>query len=1181
MVSTPKVLGPDGVYREATIFSTTIPNRFFSGTMDADTVDMQISVRGEPFTSDPDLIVFEGTTFSFPNPATFSEGLELAPGRNVIEVRSISFSGAVSTSAVVEVTLVQQADVGLVGTPPTNLSVERLQDEVQIRAEGVSDPRFRGINFYASRFQGGGASGYQRVNVNVVADFEVVEETTTLVDFVSENDIASNPDGTPAADPLYVKIRQTQTKSSDVLQNLEDIVLTPELAAAITEQEQENLLETDFVNVEEVPETVTRIRTTVVTDAVVEREFYLFTHNRQFGPQNVPSTVPVGEFASTPLTEPLYYVATAVYFDSDAQAEIESAFSVEVAGSPTIVNENVGTFPSPTRLDAVEGTINSLIRTTPQLAVQQGAVIRDTVVDPVANEVVRLRLLVDFIYRIQSFDTLLQIDGVTSTGGSTPVNQSPYKQALQQVFDLSNPQQVQTIIDQAFEQLAARNGVFRKSGTRARGFVTFFTRQQPTSTRFIPLGTRVASGGVQFSTVTDASIPIENLAAFFNPTTGLYQVDVQVQAVQAGVAGNRGAGQIRTIVSPISGLSVTNPNNTFGGLDRETNLQLAIRARNALAGVDTGTEQGTLQAAADVAGVTEVEVVESGDPLMQRDYDTDYEKHVGGKVDVWVRGQSVGTVTDVFAFTFETARDVQFVLIGNPNDYVLRAQDVRLSEDNPIAEMLDDVALGLGLRNATRGTFFDLTDVVIQDYRTIRLSTDVVQPTVTLGDVVLGDYRYQTTNEFTFTRQPVSSVVSVTGQVSGELSEEGYDLVRVSDPLLDGRSDRAGDLLRVNQVDGVPSGESVSVVSEEHILLASFDEFVNNLGANPLTVRVFNTTRTVEYRGPDDPSGKSDFTIIPGSATTALAIRRTDNSSIASGEAVLVDYDHAENFTVAYQTNFVVETTQTAMDARKHLTADVLVKAAVPAPVDVTATIILQAGATRSTADTRLRTNLATFLRALPMGAAVRQSDVIAILDNTIGVSYVETPLTKMARSEGAVVVRETISTETESDAVLLLGSSALPLTTATVRTWLLADPLNNPTSDGGGPDTNFRGVYMDDLPLDLLPANPFSIVRSPNQAYIIGNEGLSIPEYSDDLTITTNFPAANTAAEIEQIRRDLTANRVLVSLPVDDRPTLHDYTCTYTVAFVDDLVQDIEASRLEYFEVGNFLFTFGEDRRG
>jgi hypothetical protein len=172
MVDTPKVIGPDGVARTVTIFSTTIANRFFAGTMGADTVDMQISIRGSAFTSDPDLIIFEGTSFSFPNPTSFPGGLELVQGSNLIEVRSVSFSGAVSNVARVEVTLVTEADIGLIGEPPTNVSVERLEDSVVIQVEGITDPTFQGINFYASRFQGGGAVGYQRINVNVVSDFE-------------------------------------------------------------------------------------------------------------------------------------------------------------------------------------------------------------------------------------------------------------------------------------------------------------------------------------------------------------------------------------------------------------------------------------------------------------------------------------------------------------------------------------------------------------------------------------------------------------------------------------------------------------------------------------------------------------------------------------------------------------------------------------------------------------------------------------------------------------------------------------------------------------------------------------------------------------------------------------------------------------------------------------------------
>ena len=1180
MASTPKVIGPDGVAREITVFSTTMTSRFFTGTMSPDTVDMQISIRGGAYTSDPDLIVFEGNTFSFPNAVSFPDGLEFGAGLNVIEVRAISFSGAVSASARVQVTLVQESDEGLIGIVPSNFSVEQLDDAVELRIEGVADTQFRGVNFYASRFSGGGATGYQRINLNTIADAESVLETTTIGNVAIDSPIATNPDGTVAADPLYVKIAETQTRSNDVIEDLEDIVLTPEVAAAITQQEQSNLLRTDFVQVFEVPETTTTIRSRYTLESLISRTFYTFNHNRQFGPTNNPPTVPIGEFAGTPLTEPLFYVATAVYFNPALLLEVESSFSTEVSAQPTVIRENVGTFPAPSRLDIVEDTISAITRTTPQIAIQQGAVIRDTVVDPISSEAVRLRFLVDFLYRIQSFDTLLQVDGVEANGSPTPVTLSTYKQALQRVFELQNAVDVQVILNTSFDQLASRNGVFRSAGVHSRGFVTFFTRTRPTSTIFIPLGTRVASGGVQYTTTTDGSIPINNVAAFFNPTTNTYQIDLPIQAELAGTQANLGAGQIRTIVTSLPGLGVTNSNATFGGTNQETNLRLSVRARNALAAVDTGTERGTLQVAADVAGVQEVSVVSAGDTLMQRDYDTDFNKHVGGKVDVWLRGESLGSVTDTFAFTFETAFDVQFVVLGNPLALQFRALDDTLSETNPLAEMLDEINLGFGLRNATQGTFYNLTDVVILDYRTIQLSNEVSQPETKFGDIVLGDYRYVTTTRFVFTRQPVSSVSKVTGTISGVLPTANWEFVRPDDPLLLGRSTKAQAYLNILQVNGVPSGDTIPVTNEQHILLGEFNELLNNLGANPLTVVVFNNTGTIQYRGPSDPSGVSDYTVVPGTQTTAVALRRTPNSAIASSQAVNVNYDHAENFTIAYRTNFVIPSTQAVLDAQKHLTADVLGKASVVVPIDITATVVTQSGFRTSSADTNVRTNLTTFLRALPSGAAVRPSDIIAIIDNTTGVSYVESPLTKLTRGAGSLVVRESVPT-TDGEVTLVLGSTVVPYSTNTVKTWLLDNPLDNPTSQGGGNGTQFAGVFQDDLPLTLQLTNPELLKEGANRAFIIGNDGIIIPGISDNDTIRSLFPTANTAQEIQAFRRQITGNRVLVSLAANDRPQIHAYTVTYTVASVSVRVQSIEGSSIEVFEVGNLLFTFAEDVRG
>ena len=81
---TPLVLGPDGVLRDTLQFSTTAGNRFFSGTTGATTVDMEVSIAGGAYTRDSDYVVFDGTTWSIPNPEAFPDGLALDAGENTI-----------------------------------------------------------------------------------------------------------------------------------------------------------------------------------------------------------------------------------------------------------------------------------------------------------------------------------------------------------------------------------------------------------------------------------------------------------------------------------------------------------------------------------------------------------------------------------------------------------------------------------------------------------------------------------------------------------------------------------------------------------------------------------------------------------------------------------------------------------------------------------------------------------------------------------------------------------------------------------------------------------------------------------------------------------------------------------------------------------------------------------------
>lgn len=1149
-MDTPKFLGPDGTLRERLIFSTTVSSRFFQGVISGDTAEMEVSIGGAPFTTDPDLITFEGTSFTVPNPASYPDGLDLSAGENIIIVRSISTNNSISAPASAEANLVQEGNIGFIPTPPTNISVERLDGRIQLKVEAIDSAQAVGYNFYASQFPGGGVTGYSRINLNTVLPTGEPENVVTSIgNLTVDADVPVDANGNPTVDPLFYNVIGQQIDTNG------------------------DLVQSDFNEVLPLDEDVTKIRTTVNVSSVVQTSFVYFSHIRSGRETSIPATIPNGDFASTPAEQPLYYVVTAIYFDSQLNLEVESSQSIEVFGNPVTVTSNLGSFPTVAQDQIVTSIIESIIRVEPQIKVEPGSVLRDTVIDPVSDEFQRIRLIADYTHRAQSFPTLLEIDDPSGTGTSIPVEESSYKLALRQAFYLSSDEDVQNMIDITFDRLASRFAVTRNLGIRAQGEVTFFTTRRPSATINIPIGTTVSGGSISFRTTQFARIPFENIASFFDPTTGRYSVNVQIQAELEGSAGNVARGQIRQVVGGPSSLSVINNSATFGGVDLESNLDLSTRAQNRIASVDTGTRRGYLQVAAEVPGVIKAQVIEAGDPLMQRDFDPSTGEHRGGKVDIWVQGSQDGVVSDTFAFSFDTARDIQFELTSQPSDYIFRSEDERLSEANPIDQMLDFESLGLGLRNASTGEFFDLTDYQLLTFNTIQLSTAIPQPPVSLTDVVLGDYRLRTGTDFIFTRQPVNEVLNVEGSQGGTLDPAIYNLVRPNDPLQEGRSILAGDFLEINDPgDGTgPSGDPIAVTDEQHVIIGENLEYVDNLGANPLTVVVYNEDRTIQYRGPYDPSGVSDYTIVNGDQTTPLAIRRILSGNISNGETVSMDYTHSENFTVSYVINQIPQAVQTQVDEMRHITADVLAKEAIVSPVNISSTIVLNRGESPSTVDSRIRTDLDSYVAGLRLGDPLRLSDVISVIEPVTGVSFVVLDSLQMFLSEGAQILREGLSTDQLGDSVLISAWSN------TINgTWLIEEELNAATTTGGGPTTEFRGVFRDDFETQLEIVRPDLLSQGEFRSYIIGDDGLNIPGYSDDQTLTDQGYV--TEEERETRRRNITKNRVLLSLKVGDSPSNYTITTTYIVG-VDSGPKNIDPGPSEVLSLGEIVFTYDEDR--
>ena len=302
-----------------------------------------------------------------------------------------------------------------------------------------------------------------------------------------------------------------------------------------------------------------------------------------------------------------------------------------------------------------------------------------------------------------------------------------------------------------------------------------------------------------------------------------------------------------------------------------------------------------------------------------------------------------------------------------------------------------------------------------------------------------------------------------------------------------------------------------------------------------------------------------------------MAIKRVLTGNLLSGQTVSIDYSHAENLTVTYTINLIPQAVQNSIDENRHITADVLAKEAIEVPIDISATVVLNRGEDPAQVDTFIRTDLGSFVDALRLGEPLRLSDVVGIIERVTGVSFIVLDSLQMYRSEDAQVVREQLSTSQLGDTTVISSYS-----NTLNSVWLVNEELNSATTIGGGNDTNFRGVFKNDIETTLEVVRPDLLAQSKDSTYIIGNEGLNIPGFSDDTTLRAQGYV--TTSELQARRVAITQNRILVSLPVGESPGNSEWSVTYTVG-VDSGAKNVDPGRAEVLTLGNLEFTFDEDR--
>lgn len=934
---------------------------------------------------------------------------DLSIGINTINIIAIEDGTDLpSPATTINITLVQQ-DNFITVSPPTGVKLLRYEDKLESVNQANSDTNTIGYNYYVSTQSGGIDGEYIKINKQLVTDFSSYEDKT-------------------------IELNRNQ-------------------------------------------DTVGNIRVTTITEQITRVYYYsqFFTQSRYL------EMVQNGNLPAVVFNQntPFYFVITAVIYDPALGRVTESAYSIELEGSPLTITTGIVTLPDRTQTDIILTYSQELLTSDGGIDTKPGTVLRD-ILDPITEEMARVYIIQDFLSRSLSVSTLLDFDDADGDGISDSVSTSIPKRALQIALNLSDPQDVQDLIDAQFDKLASNVNETRRGATSSVGQVVFYTETVPIRNMTVNEGATVTSLGnldegipsQNYLTLTSKVLDYQNREQYFNSDTGRYELTVDVESLNTGSDTNTDSYTVTIISSGVdSDFQVENPNPISFGRDVESNQDLATRIELAFF-ADTGTEGGYAKTAAGVQGVRRTRIEKAGDPLMIRDYDSVRDKHVGGKVDVYVQGSDIKQVTDQIAFSFESIVSTQGSQTGevfsivNAVAFQFKSLNPRVTAHTPIFEVTR-------VYNATRAAEYDISGYqIIGNGDTIDL--DETKPiNITIGlatnDVIRVDYKFRSSDVFVLQNQPVLDIISVIGQISGSLTSDNWELVSLEDPLENGGSTIANDGVRIKFANNLPLTEFQTISNEPHVLILELEEPLDYLGADPTSIIVRNSTGNITY------TLNVDYRVSPGTDISPTTIEMIESGNINNGQQVLISYVAIENFTITYTTNNLLQTVQAELNEMKHACADVIAKQTVENDVDFSFTVIPKTGVTNTTDLTaKIRTAISNYVSQLVIGQYLSQSAVARIIQNIADVDYVIIPFSRMIKADGSFIIRDQV------------GKTAFEvfnegLTTSYIS---VSSVLTYNTIDKGGPENKFRGIFEDTMPL-VLQDDVLDVSEGAGRAYI------------------------------------------------------------------------------------------------
>lgn len=175
----------------------------------------------------------------------------------------------------------------------------------------------------------------------------------------------------------------------------------------------------------------------------------------------------------------------------------------------------------------------------------------------------------------------------------------------------------------------------------------------------IPAGTEAQSKqGYLFATINTTVFNMNDLAGYYDPTAGLYNLPIMFQSENPGSQYNILENELTNLTLPMDNLvQISNPSSFTGGVDYETNEALAERIKTTGQTPNLGVDRGWIGFAKSFPQTLDVIPAGFGHPLMQRDVigvlnpgtfspTVAPNVHWGGKLDLHIRGTNLNQFSE-------------------------------------------------------------------------------------------------------------------------------------------------------------------------------------------------------------------------------------------------------------------------------------------------------------------------------------------------------------------------------------------------------------------------------------------------------------------------------------------------------------------------------------------------------